>query len=584
MARSMPELPAFHAPYHANRMTRYPQSVAFAAALLFTAALSSSSENLVFPPGSPPADTLDVIDLRGKDLHTNIAAATFQGVVNSATRSRVFLVTSEYDRRWLERLRDAGKIRHARVWATIKELFVQHRERIDTSIVFDPQLPASVNVATTMAGPERAVVLAPELQDELGLGKPVIDLRGRWKTNVEAQAWAWETYRDRLSSKMLACYAPTACMGNIRDFIVRNRIFTFWITGKAKADGKVSDFEKEKAFAETILAETPPNIPVIGFWYAGVDEGISEYNGVGLGGLYGKFTVVFDWGNNASVYSGIPVDLGALAASHARRVSRKPPKLDPAKVYLTYNLVESGDAPHYWLQRQSDVWLDENRGRVPINWSLGPTTGELLPLVLEWYYENATPQDYFFLSISGAGYCHPYRDFMTEVADPESAWRAYLELTHRYMRLFSMETLGLYTDAWKTFRRSEYDQVTERFLSANPELISLQLGMGRDEGPDAALGNYRQGVSDTLVSHIQTRWETGDIYGESKEHHIQWLVEEIRRNTPDTRPAFMQTMAYSWVHDPTTLLAVTQRLGEEYVPLTVPQFVALYRNWEERRR
>ena len=561
-------------------MIERSQIHALVVATLLTAS-GAEADNLLFPVGSPPSEVMDVMDITGRDLHANIAAATFQGVVNSASRSSVFLITSPYDQRWLDRLLQKGSIKEMRRWKSLSELFSAYETRIKVSIVFDPEIPASINVATMLAGLESGVVLAPGLVEELGMEKPIMDLRGRWKSNVDAQAWAWENLRARLSSDMLACYAPTACMGNIRDFLVRNRIFTFWITSESKADGLVSDFTPEKAQAATFLAGTPPNIPVVGFWYAGVDEGINEYAGVGFGGEYGKLTIVFDWGNNASVYSGMPADFEALSALGSSRVQRKPPELDSTKVYMTYNIVESGDAPHYWIHRQSDVWDDENRGRVPINWSLGPAACELLPPILEWYFENATPNDYFYLSLSGAGYCHPYRDFMSKVREPDKAWRQYLALTRNYVRMLNTESLVLYTDAWKPFDRADHDPITDRFLSAIPEIKCLQLGMGRDEGRNAGNANYFQGGQQALVSHILTRWEPGDILSKPKEHHIDWLVEEIRRNTPEERPAFMQIMAYSWVHDPTTLLAVTEKLGKDYAPLTVPQFDELFRTWHE---
>ncbi len=52
-------------------------------------------------------------------------------------------------------------------------------------------------------------------------------------------------------------------------------------------------------------------------------------------------------------------------------------------------------------------WFDPARGKVPMNWGLNPLTARLFPALLQYYYDSATPDDYFFVGCSGAGYCYP---------------------------------------------------------------------------------------------------------------------------------------------------------------------------------
>lgn len=119
------------------------------------------------------------------------------------------------------------------------------------------------------------------------------------------------------------------------------------------------------------------------------------------------------------------------------------------------------------------------------------------------------------------------------------------------------------------------DPVTRRF-SGDPARM-LVLGMGRDEGMTAANGTYLLPGADALVTHILTRWPPD--HGErSREENIAWLVDEIRANTPAERPVFMTVMALSWAHDPSTLRAVLERLGEQYAPVLLPEYRDL---WEE---
>ena len=72
----------------------------------------------------------------------------------------------------------------------------------------------------------------------------------------------------------------------------------------------------------------------------------------------------------------------------------------------------------------------------------------MLPSVAEWFVDAATPQDGFFMALSGWGYCHPYRAIMSKTPDPAAAWEVFLNTTLRYVRDLGLTHLGLYTDAW----------------------------------------------------------------------------------------------------------------------------------------
>jgi putative glycoside hydrolase with GxGYxYP motif/GxGYxY motif-containing protein len=523
-------------------------------------------ENRLFPKGSPPAATIDVVDLRTADPDTKLAAITLQGQINKGHTARVYLRLMEGQAFWLEELKRKGYIRNINT-ISLDAYFDTYRACAKTALVYDPALPASLNVATMIASVESGFVVAPGNLERHRSGRRVVDLRARWKTNTQAYEWAFETLWPRMNQKLLAVYHPTHTGHHLRDYLVRNRVFTFWITGAKDADGVVSDHGKEKAFAEHLLAATGPNIPIIGWWGAGaIDHGMSEYIGVGWAGEYGKLTIPCDWQANLSLYSGIPVDMPALMARFKKRPRTTAPPLDPDKVYLSFAVMESGDAPSYWPHVQKNVWDDPKRGTVPIGWSFGPTILELMPSVAEWFLDQATPNDHFFLGLSGAGYAHPFRAFMRKTQDPEDAWRNYLGLTQHYMDLLGIRDVALYTDAWKPFDRTKQDPVTLRFTEGLPKLRSLILGMGRDESITDTTPHYLLGERDVLVSHVFTRWDAKNIG--RNERNNTWLVEEIRANTPETRPAFMHVHPLSWSYYPTDLAAVLEALGDDYVAVS----------------
>ncbi len=227
----------------------------------------------------------------------------------------------------------------------------------------------------------------------------------------------------------------------------------------------------------------------------------------------------------------------------------------------------------YRLQRQ--WWDDPARGAFPINWSQGLVAFDLMPPVMEYFLEIATPNDYLYGAISGYAYTHPYRDFMSKLDDPEQGWSNYLALTRATLKRLGWTGLGLYTNAWRPFDRQIEDATTLRFIEGLPEVDTLVMGMGRDGEPTEAEANYLLGAGDVFVTHLRTRWDP-DYGSKSRDETINWLVEDIRAHTPTDRPAFLSVMALSWAYKPTEIQAVLDALGDEYVPVTLPEFRALW--------
>lgn len=541
-----------------------------AIAVLILAGCATQPARL-YPPSPPPAPTLTVVDLRGAGLDWNLPLTTLQGQVNRTGRTELFLVLRDHDLFWLEQMQAAGTFEERRECAP-EEAFTRFADAYARVFVYDPALPASINVANMLASLEQGIVAAPGQAAALAYGKETVDLAGRWSSAAEAYAWAYQTLWPRLNHDLLACYHPTSVEHHLRDYLTAHRVFHLWVTAKAR---DAEAHAAQKAVLEDVLAATRPNIPVLGFWYSGADPGLNEYDGVGLAGEYGKFTVVSDWCSNLSVLSGAPADLHASVAGYRQRLAQRPPVEKADTVYLCVDIVESGDAPSYVETRQREVWADPARGTVPINWSLGAPVLELMPPVAAYYYDAATPADYIYTAISGLGYTHPYRDLMARTGKPEKAWREYLRLTGEAMARMGCRELGLYTDGWLPFDRTEMDPATRRFVNGIPSLDTLVLGMGRDAGV-AKNPNYL--MDGAVVSHVLTRWPV-DYAERDRESNIAWLVEDIQTHTPEPRPAFMHVMALSWVFGPSEIAEVLRRLGPEYTPVLLPEFSRLYRDW-----
>src|SRR5439155_8660148 len=148
------------------------------------------------PRFAAPA-ALDVLDLCGASEAEALLATTAQGVVNRR-RPRVWLLcdVDEGARTWLDTVGLPSE-----PVPGAEALVRRHRRDIRGAVLADPAVPATRNVATTLAGVEDAVVAEPAVAERLGL--PVLaDLRGRFADDRAAYRWAVDRLWPRTTRRM----------------------------------------------------------------------------------------------------------------------------------------------------------------------------------------------------------------------------------------------------------------------------------------------------------------------------------------------------------------------------------------------
>jgi GxGYxYP putative glycoside hydrolase C-terminal domain/GxGYxYP third domain/GxGYxYP_N second domain/GxGYxYP_N 1st domain len=533
---------------------------------------SPTPASALFPRNSPPAQSLHVLDVSKEEQGVKLAMSALQGIVNRS-QPRIYLLRRvDADRFWLEAMRTYGDTGPEKVVESPRAMLELYRSEIKGAVVYDPDFPASINIATMVAGVRDLVTCTAELADDWDL--PIVeDLRDRWSTNADAYRWAYQTLWPEQDHTVLCCLAPHAADYMMRDYLISHRIFTFWITGKADASSPGARPNAEKMLFEALFAKMDDNMPVLGFWHAQVGKdiiGMGEYHGVKWAGEFGKFTVVCDWAANLSVHSGVQVD-----ASRFRQSRPAPKELDSKTVYLCLTGIESGDCPSYWLHRQRTLWQDPKRGRVPMNWSVAPATIDLMPGVLRWYYDRATPNDFFLCSISGVGYVYPFEGYGARTIDPGATFAAYIDLTRRHMARLDLTITGIYSHPFSDYQFGADDAVLNRYVEGIPELDAILCGMGRDNNitPANANGFLKR---DVPVMHCLTRWSR-DPKCVTRDQKIAWLADSIRAQTPKARPGFLHAMAYSWHYDPGMLAEVVASLGPGYTAVRADDFADLYR-------
>lgn len=107
------------------------------------------------------------------------------------------------------------------------------------------------------------------------------------------------------------------------------------------------------------------------------------------------------------------------------------------KIHLAF-MVNEGDSIKNAIALQGHgAWLQPERGSVPMNWGIEPAIFERYSGMMEYFYQGASANDYFFTAASGWGYAHPNR------MAPEMA-RDYVVQVNRGLELTDTD----YIDIW----------------------------------------------------------------------------------------------------------------------------------------
>lgn len=347
---------------------------------------------------------LDLADIRKLGAGQQLLLGTLQGVVNRA-QPRVYLVQSTEDAQdWLPR--GVRITRHADPLSLLRE----YRRELRGVVVYDPAVPASVNVATTLAGLDNAVVASPRLADQLRTTyqlRVIEDLRHRFRDDLAANTYAVDKLWARTTHRMLAGLDPSNQHAVLRDYTVANRALVIWLRPDVKA---------ERALLERLLGSMPAGGSYVGWWPAGYE---GESDGTELASRHSVAVVASDWCTNLTVLSG-------LRAGRERAADRPAAAPLRNRVYVTFTLTE-GDNLQYNEHRMRQLWKDPRRGDTPLNWTTSPLLVDAAPTLLSYYRHSASRNDYLMAGPSGAGYVYP-------TPWPTSTFRAFAERTAAYMR------------------------------------------------------------------------------------------------------------------------------------------------------
>jgi hypothetical protein len=505
----------------------------------------------IFARSQPPADTLDVVDLRKEALDLQLAVISLEGVVNR-TNPSVYCVHLDTDLQWLDWMKQRSYIHHM-VKLSALELIKKHSGMITGAVITDPHLPATRNIATMISAIEGTLPLSPRLSAQLKL--PVVeDLRGRWKQAADAYTWALDNLWPQMSHHAAAAIWPDQV--GLRDYLVQNRIFCFWISGPLDGAKATANPNAEAAMAEKLLAKMPVNCPIMSYPWAGKDVGIGEGPGVTLFAEFAKYLVGSTDADNLSVHSGIR-GITFKQKKHAC------PALDKKKIYASIIISDGDNLPVLSVGNFPQIWKSELRGTLPLGWTLSPSASMLMPDIAEYYYSTATSNDCFLTAVSGIGYTYPdsyalrYRE-----SDRAAIYDGFLKQTGEYMAKMD------HTLIWPM------NATSRGMISRYAEEIPTIKGIFPDYG--RIVSGYTQAVYPVVrnvpVFHALNGWKDPA----TREEQIAYLLKEFRNMTPQVRPAFMHLFVWNWGFDLTMLKEVVDKLGPDYTFVRPDHLAELY--------
>jgi len=520
----------------------------------------------IYPRSKAPAEPFYLYDGSACDMATRFFLTTLQGVVNR-DRPRLYLclnkpsgtanpaedLAAAHDRRWYEWLSRNGYVPRARELASVEEVLATFKPK--GVIQVDPGFPASVNLATMLAGVKEVPAAFPQTAKKYAL-RVEEDLRGRWETNAEAYRWAFENLWPQMDHTCLAFLAPAAELAPLRDYLTAKRIFTFWITGSRDGKNVYSNPALEAREIGRLLGRMPVNIPVLGYPWAGDGVGIGEGGGVRLLSRYAKFLVPTDWKGNLSVWTALEAKTKKF-----RQKPRRSLRLDRSKVYITF-LMSDGDNLNTWYDYFPAYWKSKLRGRIPVAWTMGPSLIDLQAPLLDYYYSSLTETDSFGAAVSGIGYVYPQHYAAAYGGNRERVWHEFLDLTAEYMRKLDQRWI------WTMGTGERKGKIFRDYASRIPGLEAVFADYGGKTPYEKA--NYLAGG--VPVFHSVNRTDKNRI------------LIDIRSQIPSEPPAFMHVFLLNWNYDYEDIRRIVDSLPRNVAAVRPDELAALYLEYLKGKR
>jgi hypothetical protein len=489
-------------------------------------------------------------------LNQNALLISLQGVTNMENPNLYFIYPEIWDFNFTPNVYEFLKNQHNYTFTrlrTVDQAVKTFREEIKGYIVWDKEVRTSLIVAFTLAGLEEAIVVSEE---QIPLMKkneiPMIkDFRGLFtgQNDFQIYTWAKEQYWDRCSKECLVW------LGGEHGRIMKPGVVDWGMHNKAffqDLSCRKTDVE-EYAMANELLAELEPMSMVYG-WHSYKKDGEGEFTT--LCSSYGHRISGLHTLPNMSFMCQEPISPGFEFKNQHN--------IEPGKVYRAEKKV-------YIACIQTDclglgAWTQPGRGKIPYAWEVTMNWKWMAPAMLEFFYGQATPNDYFIGALGGPGYMYP-RAIPSEKlpALVQKAASMMKDLDLNYFEIMDHARLGQ-----REFNNNLTLDIIQTYFEQMPDVI----GFGNGYGPSNTF--YTDGER-TMVSF--------DYYlspERSEKNAVADLRELMALN--NERPYFLLLHVRQWSNIE-RVKSILDRLGPDVEILPLDIFTKManhsptFKNW-----
>ena len=378
----------------------------------------------------------------------SVATACIQGIMNRESPHTVYVDCNSETSGGLKTLSEEGRWLEDVEWLELtgfEELLTYSMDYIKAVVLWDPNVPATVNVACTVAGVEDAVAMTEDLYDRYYNcfydNIKVINLVDKFDGSItgsaknDAYRWAIENYlaKGLCSTDFLCSYIDSYSFREsanlsytvVRDWGVYQRAFVYdlspWGDEAPLDDPKQKiglDQETLLMIYEIMLEQTKDKGPyeICGFFehqkYSQAGNNSSSIHGtVKTEWEYAALMTPYNGYHNTCIDAAYNESFHGAYDGAKNLESNRPDEyveLEKGVVYICFFMGDY-DSTHPVYRYLKTAWDDPRRGEIPFAWAINPNLIDTYPDLIEYYYETATPNDYFVSDASAAGYFMPSR-------------------------------------------------------------------------------------------------------------------------------------------------------------------------------
>lgn len=331
----------------------------------------------------------------------------------------------------------------------------------------------------------------------------------------DAYIWAKENYLDthKVNSHMMAYHVDAygsntvfAAYGDLqnmylsnRDYYIANKVFFFDLSVEeffipdddpdqagrdGNTDGSIdyvtleSIMKAQAKYAEEVDASKPIDIGGFTPWHlkytkytddTAPGEVDVEWDTVYIFSMYNAYINAdaphYTAMANASIYQSYPAKAQYTQKGKKTVIEHLPTASERGANYIMFYMGDF-DASAWLNTAMIKLWNDENRGKIPLNWTFSLDIAKRAGHVIDRLYETATENDYFVAGDNGVGYFQPnaFDDSRHDgIYGTLDSWAAYNKLAYER---FDIDHTGiLITKAPKSGRAQAIMECYAKFCS-----------------------------------------------------------------------------------------------------------------------